>query len=127
MMEQANEARSDKKEATAMGGELSLFGGSDERRGGLAPRQSRGERAVMRKAETNLAALVTSGRHEEVKAMLRKRLTEDAMQDVTDVGRLAEELAGTDQFVASLLVPIAQEFARTAARDIRDFGRGRSL
>ncbi|WP_411112939.1 hypothetical protein [Streptomyces sp. 029-5] len=110
-----------------MGGELSLFGGSDERRGGLAPRQSRGERAVMRKAETNLAALVTSGRHEEVKAMLRKRLTEDAMQDVTDVGRLAQELAGTDQFLATLLIPIVQEYARTTARDVRDFGRGRSL
>ncbi|MFJ2213481.1 hypothetical protein ACIQVO_13570 [Streptomyces sp. NPDC101062] len=108
-----------------MGGELSLFGGSDERRSGLAPRQSRGERAVMRKAETNLAALVTSGRHEEVKAMLRKRLTEDGMQDINDVGKLAEELAGTDQFIASLLVPIAQEFARSTARDIRDFGRGR--
>jgi hypothetical protein len=128
LKEQANEARSDKKEAAVMGADLSLFGGSEERRGGmLAPRQSRAQRSAEQRAEVELFQLVASGRQEEVKAMLRKRLTEDAMQDVTDVGRLAQELAGTDQFLATLLIPIVQEYARTTARDIRDFGRGRSL
>lgn len=109
-----------------MGGELALFGGTGgEERGALVRRPSRAERGVVRRAEADMAALVTSGRHEEVKAMLRKRLTEDAMQDVTDVGRLAQELASNDQWLASLLIPIVQEFARTTARDIRDFGRGR--
>lgn len=108
-----------------MGSELSLFGGGEEQRGGLVRRQSRAQRMVMQRAETDLAALVGSGRHEEVKAMLRKRMTEDGMQDIKDVGELAQELAGNDQWIASLLIPIAQEFARTTARDIRDFGRGR--
>ncbi|MFE4370410.1 hypothetical protein ACFRMN_19625 [Streptomyces sp. NPDC056835] len=107
-----------------MGGELNLFGG-EEQRGALIRRQSRAQRAAQGRAEVELFQLVASGRQEEVKAMLRKRLTEDGMQDISDVGKLAEELAGTDQFVASLLVPIAQEFARSTARDIRDFGRGR--
>lgn len=111
-----------------MGGELMLGGyGQERRRGFLAPRQSREQRALGERAELELSSLVNSGRQEEVKAMLRKRLTEDGMQDVTDVGRLAQELAAGDQFVASLLIPIVQEFARTTARDIRDFGRGRGL
>ncbi|MET4669139.1 hypothetical protein ABID94_002002 [Streptomyces sp. PvR018] len=106
-----------------MGNELSLFGGGEER-GALVPRRGYAERRVIRQAEANLAALVTSGRHEEVKAMLRKRMTEDAAQDITDVAQLTQQLAGNDQWVASLLIPLVQEYARTTTRDIKDFGRG---
>jgi hypothetical protein len=101
--------------------------GQPEERHGLLVRQSRAMRTVQRRAELDLYQLVLSSRYEEIKAMLRKRLAEDGMQDVTDVGHLAQELANGDQFVASLLIPIAQEFARQTARDIRDFGRGRGL
>ncbi|NBM14977.1 hypothetical protein [Streptomyces sp. GC420] len=108
-----------------MGGELMLSGyGQERRRGFLAPRQSRERRAIGERAELELASLLNSSRQEEVKAMLRKRLTEDGMQDIYDVGHLAQELAAGDQFIASLLIPIVQEFARTTARDVRDFGRG---
>ncbi|XHM66169.1 hypothetical protein ACE6JH_04905 [Streptomyces nigra] len=100
--------------------------GRGDRRPTLA-RQSREMRGLQQRSELDLAELVTSGKHEEIKAMLRKRLTEDAMEDVTDVGRLAQQLANGDQWVASLLIPIAQEFARMTARDVRDFGRGRGL
>ncbi|MER0445982.1 hypothetical protein ABR738_15675 [Streptomyces sp. Edi4] len=110
-----------------MGGELSLFGGSDRGGRGEVARPTRRQRAAVERADIELFQLAASGKHEEVKAMLRKRLTEDAMQDVTDVGKLAEELAGTDQFLATLLIPIVQEYARTTARDIRDFGRGRGF
>ncbi|MDQ0776328.1 broad-specificity NMP kinase [Streptomyces aurantiacus] len=105
-----------------MGNELSLFGGEEHE--ALVPRRGYAERKVMRRAEANFAALVTSGKHEEVKAMLRKRLTEDAAQDITDVAQLAQQLAGNDQWVASLLIPLVQEYARTTTRDIKDFGRG---
>ncbi|WP_354401200.1 hypothetical protein [Streptomyces sp. PvR018] len=56
--------------------------------------------------------------------MLRKRMTEDAAQDITDVAQLTQQLAGNDQWVASLLIPLVQEYARTTTRDIKDFGRG---
>ena len=109
-----------------MSGDLIYRGSYDhEERRPLLARQARGMRAVQQRAELELAELVSVGRREEVKAMLRKRLVEDGMQDVADVGRLAQELANGDQWVASLLVPIVQEYARTTARDIRDFGRGR--
>ncbi|SCE05987.1 hypothetical protein [Streptomyces sp. DvalAA-19] len=79
----------------------------------------------MRQAEVNFAVLATSGRHEEAKAILRKRMAEDAAQDITDVAQLAQQLAGDDQWVASLLIPLVQEYARSTTRDIKDFGRGR--
>ncbi|OCC09540.1 hypothetical protein [Streptomyces sp. PTY087I2] len=109
-----------------MGNELALFGGGGGRRGEMARRPTRRQRAAVERADIELFQLAAHGQHEELKAMLRKKLTEDGMQDVTDVANLARELAGEDQYVASLLIPIVQEYARTTARDIRDFGRGRS-
>ncbi|HEV3170383.1 MAG TPA: hypothetical protein VGZ32_08595 [Actinocrinis sp.] len=113
-----------------MSNDLMLFGGGDQggrgRRGEVA-RPTRRQRAAVERADIELFGLVSAGKQEEVKAIFRKRLTEDAMQDVTDVAGLARELAGNDQYIASLLIPIVQEYARTTTRDIRDFGRGRGL
>ncbi|MET9222826.1 hypothetical protein ABZX65_29275 [Streptomyces sp. NPDC003300] len=92
-----------------------------------AARQAREFGEIQHRGELDIAQLVNTGKHEEVRAILRKRITEDGIQDVTDIAHLTVELAGNDPFLASLLVPIAQEFARTTARDIRDFGRRRSL
>lgn len=92
-----------------------------------ARRPSRAMRGVQQRGELDLAELFNTGRHQEVRAMMRKRFTEDGMQDITDVGQLARELVGDDQYLASLLIPIVQEFARATARDIRDFGRRREL
>lgn len=89
-----------------------------------ARRQSRAMREVQERGELDLAQLVSSGRQYEARAMVRRRLAEDGMQDVADVGQLARELANGDQFLASLLIPIVQEFARTTTRDVHDFGRG---
>lgn len=108
-----------------MSSDLMRYSGDPGRRGELA-RPTRRQRAVIQRAELDRFDLVHAGQLEEVKAMFRKRLTEDAMQDIKDVGELARELAAGDEWIASLLIPIAQEFARTTARDIRDFGRGRA-
>lgn len=89
-----------------------------------ARRSSRRMMAIQERGELDLAQLVNTGRQAEARAMIRRRLTEDGMQDVADVGGLARDLANGDQFIASLLIPIVQEFARTTARDIREFGRG---
>ncbi|MDN3263294.1 hypothetical protein QWJ26_26490 [Streptomyces sp. CSDS2] len=94
------------------------------RRGGLTRRQERAARDVQHRGELDLAQLVQTGRQYEARAMIRRRITDDGMADVADVGNLARELANGDQFIASLLIPIVQEFARTTARDIREFGRG---
>lgn len=102
-----------------MGSELQLFSGG----GGIA-RPTRAQRRELERADTELFQLVTAGRQEEVKAIIRKRLTESGMEDVTDVASYARDLAGGDAYIASLLIPIVQEYARTTARDIRDFGRG---
>ncbi|MDX3695971.1 hypothetical protein PV726_37785 [Streptomyces europaeiscabiei] len=95
-----------------------------EGRRGLA-RPTRQQRAMQRRAEVDLASLVQRGRHEEVRAMLRRRMTDDALSDVQEVGKLAQELADDDPFIASLLIPVVQEFTRATAQDIREFGRGR--
>lgn len=108
-----------------MSNELALFGGGGRGRRGEVARPTRRQRAAVERADIELFELASHGKHEEMKAMFRKKLTEDGMQDVTDVAGLARELAGEDQYVASLLIPIVQEYARTTARDIRDFGRGR--
>ena len=113
-----------------MKSDLMPYGGGDQGgRGGRGEvaRPTRRQRAAMERADIDLFQLVSNGRAEEVKAMFRKRLTEDAMQDVTDVAGVARELAGQDQYLASLLIPIVQEYASATARDIRDFGRGRGL
>jgi hypothetical protein len=89
-----------------------------------ARRSSRAMREIQQRGELDLAQLINSGRQAEARAMVRRRLAEDGMADVADVGNLARDLANGDQFLASLLIPIVQEFARTTARDIREFGRG---
>jgi hypothetical protein len=110
-----------------MGNELELFGGGTVRaaqRGEVA-RPTRRQRRVAERADIELFQLVSAGKQEEVKAIVRKRLVESGMEDVTDVANLARSLAGEDAYIASLLIPIVAEYARTTARDIRDFGRGR--
>lgn len=102
-----------------MSSELERFSG-----GGGVARFTRAQRREVERADAELFRLVSAGRHEEVKAIIRKRLTESGMEDIADVCRLAQDLAGGDPFVASQLIPIVQEYARTTARDIRDFGRG---
>ncbi|WP_405954303.1 hypothetical protein [Streptomyces phaeochromogenes] len=89
-----------------------------------ARRSSRAMREIQQRGELDLAQLINTGRQAEARAMVRRRLAEDGMADVADVGNLARDLANGDQFLASLLIPIVQEFARTTARDIREFGRG---
>ena len=107
-----------------MGSELMLGGGGfPERRS----RPSRGQRAVQRRADVAFAQLVASGNHQEAVALFRKRMTEDGIQDVVDVYRLGDELAAANPGAAGLLAEIVKEFARTTARDIRDFGRRRDL
>lgn len=102
-----------------MGSELERFRGS----GGVA-RSTRAQRREVERADVALFRLVNAGRQEEVKAIIRRRLVESGMEDVTDVANFARELAGGDAYIASLLIPMVQEYARTTARDIRDFGRG---
>lgn len=103
-----------------MGNELELFSG-----GGGVARPTRAQRRAVERADIELFQLVHAGKQEEVKAIIRRRLVESGMEDVTDVANFARELAGGDAYIASLLIPMVQEYARTTARDIRDFGRGR--
>lgn len=93
------------------------------RRGELSPRGSRGLRRVQEDGTLDLARLAGEADYNELRAMFRKRITEDGMRDVTDVVQMAQQLAGGDQFIASMLIPIVQDFARTTAQDIRSFGR----
>jgi hypothetical protein len=106
-----------------MNTDLMLYGRA--RRGSEVARPTRRQRQAAEHADIELFQLGASGQHAQMAAMFRKKLVEDGMQDVTDVANLARELAGEDQYVASLLIPIVQEYARTTAREIRDFGRGR--
>lgn len=111
-----------------MGSEVMLggFGQPDERRG-LAARPSRGQRAAQRRTDVDLVRLHGAGKIEEVKLLLRKRMTEDGMHDVADIFQLGQQLAAENPAVASLLGDIVREFAYTTARDIRDFGRMRGM
>ena len=102
-----------------MGSELERFRG-----GGEVARFSRAQRREVERLDMELFRLVNEGRQEEVKAIIRKRLIESGMEDVTDAADYARQLAGGDAYIASLLIPMVQEYARTTARDIRDFGRG---
>ncbi|MFJ7189705.1 hypothetical protein [Streptomyces bacillaris] len=86
-------------------------------------RSSRRVREIQERGELDLATMINNGRQAEARAMIRRRLVEDGMTDVADVGQLARDLSGGDQFIAALLLPIVQEFSRTTARDIRDFDR----
>jgi hypothetical protein len=107
-----------------MSSDLTRWGGEGY---GVARRQPRAQRDLAQRAEQGLMQLIGDARYNEIRAVLRKRMTEDGMQDITDVGHLARDLASGDAFIASLVIPIAQEFARTTARDIQDFGRGWNL
>lgn len=102
--------------------DLTRYEGGSSR--AAARRASRAVRRTQERGELDLMQLANTGRMAEARGMIRRRLAEEGMADVTDVGNLARELANGDQFIASLLVPIVQEFARTTARDIREFGRG---
>lgn len=106
-----------------MNTDLMFYGNSGTGRGEVA-RPTRQQRQAVERADLELFQLGASGQYAQMAAMFRKKLVEDGMQDVTDVAHLARELAGEDQYVASLLIPIVQEYARTTAREIRDFGRG---
>jgi hypothetical protein len=111
-----------------MNTDLMLYGngGIDRaRQRGEVARPTRQQRRAVERADIELFQLGAAGQYAQMAALFRKKLVEDGMQDVTDVANLARELAGEDPFVASLLGPIVQEYARTTARDIRDFGRGR--
>ncbi|WP_216587757.1 hypothetical protein [Streptomyces brasiliscabiei] len=101
--------------------DLSRYEGRGSR--AAARRSNRRMMEVQQRGELDLAQLINSGRQAEARAMIRRRLTEDGMADVTDVGNLARDLANGDKFLATLLIPIVQEFAQTTARDIREFGQ----
>ncbi|MGV9340591.1 hypothetical protein [Streptomyces sp. NPDC003688] len=107
-----------------MGDALELFGGGSarSRRRQVVAQQER----QAAQADLDLFSVMSSGKQEEMKSVVRKRLTETGMADVTDVGQLARQLAGEDAYLASLLIPIVQEYARTTQRTIREFGRGTS-
>lgn len=113
-----------------MGSELETFSGGGggverARRRGEVARPTRRQRQAVERADIDRFQLLAHGEREELKSMFRKRLVEMGMEDVTDVANMARELAGDDEYVASLLIPIVQEYARTTARSVRDFGRGR--
>lgn len=92
------------------------------RRDGLA-RPTRAQKEMGRRAEMELVQLALNGQKQEFIAALRRRAMEDALHDVRDVAELARNLAGGDQFLATMLVPLVQEYSREVARDIRYFGR----
>ncbi|WP_427921147.1 hypothetical protein [Streptomyces sp. cg40] len=89
----------------------------------VSRRVARGLRTVQETQTLDLARLAGEGEYTELRAMFRKRIVEDGMRDVTDVVEVAQQLAAGDQFVASLLIPIVQDFARQTSQDIRSFGR----
>lgn len=79
-------------------------------------------RAARRRFNIAMAGLVAEGSYEETRHLLRKRFTLTAMQDMDEVGRIADELIDADPLMLSLITPIAKAFAEGAARDIRNFG-----
>jgi len=105
-----------------MGTALELFSGGSEwggRRNEVARRKH-----AEQQLDVELFRLMGDGKKEEFKALVRKRLAETGLEDVTDVANLARQLAGEDAYIASLLIPIVQDFARTVSHSVRDFGRG---
>ncbi|MGW1006874.1 hypothetical protein [Streptomyces sp. NPDC002520] len=84
-----------------------------------------GNELALERADIELFEPASHGRHEEMKSMVRKKLTGDAMRDFREAADLTRELAGEDEYVAPLLIPVVQDYARTTARDMYDFGRGR--
>ena len=105
-----------------MGSELQL--GTYRSTQSLSPRRaSRQLESIQHNGTLDLARLAAEGNYTEVRAMLRKRITEDGMHDVTEVGQVAQQLANGDPFIGAMLIPIVQESARQTANDIRHFGR----
>jgi len=92
-------------------------------RGELSKRGSRELRAVQEGGTLDLTRLAGESDYTELRAMFRKRITEDGMRDVSDVVQVAQQLAAGNEFIASLLIPIVQDYARQTAQDIRSFGR----
>ncbi|MBK6017009.1 hypothetical protein [Streptomyces sp. MBT53] len=104
--------------------EIELRGfGRGGSRGELSKRSSRELRAVQEGGTLDLARLAGESDYTELRAMFRKRITEDGMRDIADVTQVAVQLAAGDQFLATLLIPIVQEYGRQTAQDIRNFGR----
>lgn len=93
-------------------------------RGSVARRPSRAARRTQERGELDLMQLANSGRLAEARGMIRRHIAEEGMADAAYLGDRARELANGDAFIASLLLPIVQEFGRTTARDVREFGRG---
>ncbi|MFG2377619.1 hypothetical protein ACGFY9_39940 [Streptomyces sp. NPDC048504] len=101
--------------------DLSRYEGGSSR--AAARRSSRAMQQIQQRGELDLAQLISSGRQYEARAMIRRRLTEDGMVDIADVYAEARRLAGDDLGLASVLVPIVKEFARSTGQDIREFGQ----
>ena len=105
-----------------MGNDLISFSQPPERR-----RLTKTERALVQRAEDDRNTLLFEARKQEFTTALRKRLSENALYDVRDVAELAQDLAGGDQFLAAMLIPIVQEFTRQTTREVRNFGNGRGF
>ncbi|MGW0495762.1 hypothetical protein ACWD0Z_10135 [Streptomyces sp. NPDC003007] len=105
-----------------MGNELMLggFGQQPERRGRL----TRDQRALVQRAEHDRDALLFEAKKQEFKAALRKRATDTAMYDITDVTQLAQQLAQGNPYLAQQLDIIVKSFTNETARDVRNFGNG---
>ncbi|MGW3287534.1 hypothetical protein ACWDR3_23160 [Streptomyces sp. NPDC001002] len=110
-----------------MGSELMLggFGQSEGRKNVM--RVSKAERVMQQREQEAAANLLFEARKQEFTAALRQRITENAMHDVHDVGTTARDLADGDPFLASLLIPLVEEFTRQTVRDVRTFGNGLSF
>ncbi|WP_435212638.1 hypothetical protein [Streptomyces sp. bgisy034] len=108
-----------------MGSELTLggFGQQPERRGRL----SKDQRALVRRAEHDRDTLLYEAKKQEFTAALRKRQTDNALYDITDVTHLAQELAAGDPYLAQQLDIIVKSFTRETASDLRRFGNGLGL
>jgi hypothetical protein len=125
LKQRTNRSVINQQEGVIMGSELMLggFGQADNGKSVMS-RPSKTQRAMQRREEQEAAQLMYEARKQEATEFLRKRMTETALHDTQDIGELASELAKDDAFLASLLAPIAQEFGRQAARDVRLFGNG---
>ena len=99
---------------------LGGFGQQPERRGRL----TRDQRALVQRAEHDRDALLFEAKKQEFKAALRKRATDTAMYDITDVTQLAQQLAGGNPYLAQQLDIIVKSFTNETARDVRSFGNG---
>lgn len=81
----------------------------------------RDQRDLQRRTQANMANLISNANVKVLQAELRKRFTEKALLDTSDVTGLFKQLAGDDQVVAAALAPIVEEYVRQSARDVRNF------